>query len=173
MKELVLIAKDFAPITIEREAQSISRPSLSYWQDAWLRLKTNRRALISLFIVVGLLVFTIAGPWVWTIDPAAQDLDQLSSPPGANRQAIIVTPYMPWSGITADSVPISGQTIGATAEIRLAQPATTQAVRLEWDPVPGATGYRVYRNLYSPEPDGALGLPIGEIYDARLSLIHI
>ena len=94
MKELVLIAKDFAPITIEREAQSISRPSLSYWQDAWLRLKTNRRALISLFIVVGLLVFTIAGPWVWTIDPAAQDLDQLSSPPGANRQAIIVTPYI-------------------------------------------------------------------------------
>ena len=167
MKDLILIAKDFAPIAVEREAQSISRPSLSYWQDAWLRLKTNRRALISLFIVVGLLVFTIAGPWVWTIDPAAQDLDQLSSPPGANRRAIIVTPYLPWSGITADSVPISGQTIGATAEIRLAQPATTQAVRLEWDPVPGATGYRVYRNLYSPAPDGALGLPIGEIYDAR------
>ena len=167
MKELILTVQDFEPVAVEREVQSISRPSLSYWQDAWLRLKTNRRALISLFIVVGLLLFTIAGPWVWTIDPAAQDLDQLSVPPGANRQALIVTPYAPWSGITADPVPIAGQDIGATAEIRLTQVATTQAVRLAWDPVPGATGYRVYRNLYNPEPDGALGLPIGEIYDTR------
>mgnify|MGYP006158062663 CR=1 FL=1 len=167
MSELSLTAADFTPVTVEREVQSISRPSLSYWRDAWLRLKKNRRALISLFIVVGLLVFTIAGPWMWTIDPATQDLDQLSTPPGANRQAKIVAPYVPWVGITAEPAPVSEQPIGATAEIRLAQTATTQSVRLEWDPVPGATGYRVYRNLYDPEPDGALGLPIGEIYDVR------
>ena len=29
--------------------------------------------------------------------------------------------------------------------------------------MPGAAGYRVYRNLFDPEPDGALGLPIGDI----------
>ncbi|MBH98893.1 MAG: hypothetical protein CMM56_10650 [Rhodospirillaceae bacterium] len=167
MSNLSLTTADFEPIKLQRETQTISRPSLSYWRDAWVRLKTNKRALISLFIIVGLLVFTIAGPWIWTIDPSAQDLDQLSTPPGANRVAKIVAPYHPWAGVTTEPAPISTQPTWATQEVRLAEPATTQAVRLEWDPVPAATGYRVYRNIYDPEPDGALGLPIGEIYDAR------
>jgi hypothetical protein len=42
-------ALDFSPVGTEREAQTLSRPSLSYWQDAWLRLKANRRALCRYF----------------------------------------------------------------------------------------------------------------------------
>jgi oligopeptide transport system permease protein len=34
-----------------------------------------------------------------------------------------------------------------------------------WNPIAGATGYRVYRNLFDPRPDRALGLPIVEIVD--------
>ena len=163
---LSLTAADFERVSVERAIQTISRPSLSYWRDAWARLKANRRALISLYIVVGLLVFTVAGPWVWTVDPAAQDLDQLSTPPGADRRALIVEPYEPWGGVFADTGPPGG-TPGATSAIRLAEPATTQSVRLVWDPVPGASGYRVYRNVFDPAPDDAFGLPIGEIYDPR------
>ena len=48
----------------------------------------------------------------------------------------------------------------------LADPATTQAVRLVWEPVLGAAGYVVYRSIYDPEPDRALGLPIGEVVGA-------
>ncbi|MCE2426335.1 MAG: hypothetical protein J4F45_14800 [Pseudomonadales bacterium] len=36
-------------VQVEREVETVSRPSLSYWQDAWIRLKANRRALISLY----------------------------------------------------------------------------------------------------------------------------
>jgi oligopeptide transport system permease protein len=43
---------------------------------------------------------------------------------------------------------------------------TTQAVRLQWQPVQGASGYVVYRSVYDPAPDRALGLPIGELLDA-------
>ena len=149
-------------VQVEREVETVSRPSLSYWQDAWIRLKANRRALISLYLVVALLAFTVLGPFVWTVDPAAQDLDQISVPPGADRTATVAEDYTPWRGVTATPIGASGPP-GAPATVTVADQPTTNAVRLHWDPVPGAGGYRVYRNKYDPEPDGALGLPIAEI----------
>ena len=156
---------DFEPVAVERQRQTISRPSLSYRQDAWRRLKANRRALTSLYIVVALALFTLAGPLVWTIDPAAQDLDQVSQPPSLPPTALVVAPYAPWSGLTA-TLPAQPAAVveDATAEIRLAEPATTQAIRIVWDPVPGGAGYRVYRSVYAPEPDRALGLPLAEVF---------
>ena len=62
-------AADFTPLKAGQETQAISRPSLSYWQDAWIRLKANTRALISLYIVIGLLAFTLVGPLLWSVDP--------------------------------------------------------------------------------------------------------
>ena len=53
----------------------------------------------------------------------------------------------------------------APKEIALAEPATTQAVRILWDPVAAASGYRVYRNIFEPGPDRALGLPLAEVFD--------
>ena len=149
-------------VQVEREVETVSRPSLSYWQDAWIRLKANRRALISLYLVVALLAFTVLGPFVWTVDPAAQDLDQISVPPGADRTATVAEDYAPWRGVAATPID-SGDAPGAPATVTVADQPTTNAVRLHWDPVAGAAGYRVYRNEYDPEPDGALGLPIAEI----------
>ena len=147
-------ALDFSLVGTEREVQTLSRPSLSYWQDAWLRLKANRRALVSLFLVVGLLLFTLVGPWLWQVNPAAQDLDQISQPPGVDRSALVVDPYTPWLG-------------GATAGtgLRLAEPATTQSVRLAWDALPSARGHRVYRNLFPVGPELAYGIPRAEFFD--------
>lgn len=147
-------ALDFSPGGTEREVQTLSRPSLSYWQDAWLRLKANRRALVSLFLVIGLLLFTLVGPWLWQVNPASQDLDQVSQPPGVDRSALVVDPYTPWLG-------------GATAGtgLRLAEPATTQSVRLAWDALPSARGHRVYRNLFPVGPELAYGIPRAEFFD--------
>ena len=147
-------ALDFSPVGTEREVQTLSRPSLSYWQDAWLRLKANRRALVSLFLVIVLLLFTLIGPWLWQVNPASQDLDQVSQPPGVDRSALVVDPYTPWLG-------------GATAGtgLRLAEPATTQSVRLAWDALPSARGHRVYRNLFPVGPELAYGIPRAEFFD--------
>ena len=149
-------------VQVEREVETVSRPSLSYWQDAWIRLKANRRALISLYLVIALLVFTVLGPFMWTVDPAAQDLDQISVPPGADRTATVAEDYAPWQGVSATPIE-GGDAPGAPASVTVAEAPTTNAVRLHWDPVAGAGGYRVYRNRFDPEPDGALGLPIAEI----------
>jgi oligopeptide transport system permease protein len=158
-------AAGFEPVHVDRQIQKLTRPSLSYWQDAWRRLKANRRAFISLCIVVALLLFTIAGPWVWTIDPATQDLDQVSKPPGSDRRAFIAEPYQPWEGVrTAVPEAVGGSLV--PANLKGIGAATTQAVRLTWDPVGGASGYRIYRNIYKPASGAALGLPLGDLLKA-------
>ena len=159
MSQATLSPDDFLPSAASQSAQELSRPSLSYWQDAWIRLKANRRALISLQIVVGLLVFTILGPEVWNVDPAAQDVDQISRPPGADRLATVVEPYSPWQ--------LSREPNAEYREgdgLRLIGNATNQSVRLLWEPVPDATRYLIYRNIFPIGPENALGLPLAETF---------
>ena len=144
---------DFEPLAAEQRRQQLSRPSLSYWQDAWIRLRANRRAIISLYIVIGLLLFTLLGPLLWRIDPSAQDLDQVSRPPGAERTVTLAAPYRPWNG---ESV------LAGRSGLRLAYPASTQAVRLIWDRAPGAAAYRLYRNIVPTIPGKPLGLPVAQ-----------
>ena len=150
---------DFTPLRGYREVQAIPRPSLSYWQDAWIRLKANKRALASLYIVMALAFFTLFGPTIctgiWCFDPALQDLDQVSKPPGTSRAALIVDDYQPWAG---DRFVID-------EGLRLGEPATTQAVRLQWNALPGANGHRVYRNIFPVGPELAYGIPLAEFFD--------
>jgi oligopeptide transport system permease protein len=158
----VTTAAGFEPVHVDRQVQTLTRPSLSYWQDAWRRLKANRRAFISLYIVIGLLLFTVVGPWVWTVDPSTQDLDQVSKAPGSDRRAFVAEPYQPWEGVRA-TVPEGAASAAPPANFKTVGSTTTQAVRLTWDPVAGASGYRIYRNIYRPTAGGALGLPLGDV----------
>jgi oligopeptide transport system permease protein len=155
----------FEPVHVDRQIQKLTRPSMSYWQDAWRRLKANRRAFISLYIVIALLLFTIAGPWVWTVDPATQDLDQVSKPPGSDRRAFVAEPYQPWEGVRTAVPDATGGPL-IPANLKSVGSTTTQAVRLTWDPVAGASGYRIYRNIYKSSSGGALGLPLGDVLKA-------
>jgi len=59
MTHYQLSAEDFRPLAATDTAEQISRPSLSYWQDAWRRLKQNPRAVFSLWIVIALIFFTV------------------------------------------------------------------------------------------------------------------
>lgn len=167
----------------EREgaAEQITRPSLSYWQDAWRRLKKNTRAIISLYIIIALALFTVVGPLVWRVDPALQDLNQISQPPAFPRQAVLVAPYERWQGVVAEDHPEYSDdffdTLPAPENVRTFETPTTQVVRLVWDPVDGAGGYNVYRNTRPPEGINDLGLPLGgtelgnEVsYEDRLNL---
>ena len=146
---------DFERVSDETVKENISRPSLSYWADAWIRLKANKRALFSLYLIVLLLAFTILGPIIWNIDPAFQDLDQISQPPGSDRLALIVNDYEPWSG----------QSDSTRSGLRLAESANTMVVRLVWDALPNSTGHRVYRNIFPVGIERAFGIPLAEYFD--------
>jgi len=156
---------DFEPAIVERRVHAISRPSLSYWQDAARRLRGNWRAMASLAVIVGLAFFAMAGPWIWSVDPAVQDVDQISQAPALPSTARIVAPTTPWAGVTTEAT----QSSPAVTNLRLIETATTQTVRLTWDPVVGAEGYVIYRSLYDPAPDRALGLPLGDVLGANLA----
>ena len=147
---------DFNPLVNRKEVQGISRPSLSYWQDGWMRLKANKRALVSLYIIISLLLFAFIGPSVWRVDPGIQDLDQVGRAPGVDRRALIVEEYFPWDGTSI---------LPESNGLRLAAPANTQAVRLQWDILSDANGHRVYRNLFPVGPELAFGIPIIEFFD--------
>ena len=90
-----LTSSDFKIISRHQETQSIYRPSLSYWSDAWIRLRANKRAFFSLYLIIGLLVFTILGPVLWSVDPSLQELEQVSQPPGTSRLATKDNEYEP------------------------------------------------------------------------------
>lgn len=43
----------FVPVPKEeRQQETIVRPSMSYWQDAWRRLKANKVAMASMWTIV-------------------------------------------------------------------------------------------------------------------------
>ena len=172
---------DFAPKPKHKSADAITRPAMSYWQDAWRRLKENKRALFSLYLIIGLITFTLAGPYLWTIDPSAQDLDQIGITPGANRNVTIAPAYQPWYGPTNELSYDDDNALGLT----LVGDATSQAVRLAWKSTlrgPGSTpysdqfnhGYVIYRTLFALEPGDAFGLPLMEtknhFFEDRLDL---
>jgi oligopeptide transport system permease protein len=59
----------------EGEAERIYRPSLTYWQDAWLRLCRNRVALLGLIILGCYCVLALAGPHMTSF--SFKDIDSL------------------------------------------------------------------------------------------------
>ena len=81
MSSLKLSSYDFQPLPPSEAVQQISRPSLSYWADAWRRLRENPRAMASLGLITFLLAFVSIGPALWPVDPSAQDLDQIGIGP--------------------------------------------------------------------------------------------
>ncbi len=170
-------AADFEPVHVDRRVQQITRPSLSYWQDAWRRLRRNPRAIISLWTVLGMLAFAIVGPWIWWVDPAMQDLGQVSKPPTLGTEAVVVRSGNFWAGEIAPGHPVAPPDdwfnrerdfLPATEEIAIVGTPTTQGVRLRWRPVDNAAGYFVYRNTYRPTRINELGLPIGETLGGNL-----
>ena len=164
---------DFAIAPQHQTADVITRPSMSYWQDAWRRLKENKRALFSLYLIIGLVMFTVAGPYLWNIDPSAQDLDQIGMAPGAERNVTVAPAYTPWYGPEDSLTYAQDNRLGLT----LVGVATSQAVRLAWQaPQKGQTnyGYKIYRTLFALNDGDAFGLPLmetqNEYFEDRLDL---
>ena len=159
-RQTELKAEDFTPERSTDSLEQLSRPSLSYWQDAWIRLKKNTRAIISLYLIIGLALFTILGPLLWTKDPSAQDLDQISQAPALPKTALLVSDYEPWTAPVKQDHPAqpSGypDTLDAVTRFESVGIPNTQAIRFSWSPVNQAGGYSIYRS--ETEPNGLLGL---------------
>ena len=163
----------FKRAQVDLDRQEISRPSLSYWQDAWMRIRTNRRTLASLCVVVFMVVVAAIGPSLWHFEYDTQDLNQTSKPPWASRAMTVIEPYTPWVARPEVS---AWSDSNAPSELTVVGLPSIEFVRLHWQPVRGATRYTVYRTIVDPE-DGPLGLPLGTVigeaentYEDRIDL---
>lgn len=162
------------------------RPSRSAWQDAWLRLKRDAWAVGSASFLGALAVFTLAGPLLWPIDPAAPSLARLSELPSLGRQVRVVSRDTPETAAHAAIETVARDTresvakatpetaaraatetaarAAPAAHLRLLGAPSVLGVRLEWQALPGAASYTVYR---APGPAllhaQALGVPLAEL----------
>ena len=68
-----------------KEAEKISRPSISYWSDAWRRLKSNKLAMFGLIIIVLLLIMAIIGPYLSGFTYFEQDFSKKNLKPNAEH----------------------------------------------------------------------------------------
>ncbi|MHB1405117.1 MAG: ABC transporter permease [Desulfitobacteriaceae bacterium] len=74
----------FEPIGKDlKQADAIVRPSLTYWQDAWMRLKKHKLAMTGLVIIGILIVLAIVGPYLNPFDYHENHLDKTYTPPGS------------------------------------------------------------------------------------------
>lgn len=57
--------EEFEQIDCDKQnAELITRPNITYWQDAWRRLKKNPVAMISLGLLIMLIIMVIVGPYI-------------------------------------------------------------------------------------------------------------
>ena len=61
--------------------EQIVRPSMSYWQDAWRRLKKNKMAITSLAIIAFLIVMAIIGPMIRPFSYSDQSFMDINKSP--------------------------------------------------------------------------------------------
>lgn len=47
-----------------KELSTITRPSLNFWQDGWIRLKRNKMAMTGLILIILIALFSFAGPFL-------------------------------------------------------------------------------------------------------------
>lgn len=68
-----------------QDADKISRPSVTYWSDAWRRFKQNKLAMISAVILIAIIAMAIFYPMVSTYAYDEMDMFNINDGPSAEH----------------------------------------------------------------------------------------
>ncbi|MBK8970102.1 MAG: ABC transporter permease [Hahellaceae bacterium] len=116
--------------------------SSRYWPTVWRRLRHDPQAILSLGLLIALVAAVLVGPWLWSVDPSQQYLNQISHPPVGASEAVVVDTFEPWSDQVAhDQAPNS-----ATESPLIVEAANTEFVRLRWPVLPNAARFQIFRS---------------------------
>ena len=69
----------------DRHKEKIVRPSMTYWQDVWRRLKKNPLAMIGLIMIIIVFLLAVFGPFFSAYTYSDQDLMRSSEGPSAQH----------------------------------------------------------------------------------------
>ncbi|TYP56184.1 ABC transporter permease [Thermosediminibacter litoriperuensis] len=67
------------------QMEAIARPSITYWQDAWRRLKQNKVAMLGLIIIILYTIMAIVGPYMTPYDYRTTNTAEIDQPPSAKH----------------------------------------------------------------------------------------
>ncbi len=82
LKEIDINDDDFGFASDEEKANYVEiAPSISYWKDAWRRLKKNRIAVVSLGLIIFIVLFAFIGPLFYEIDYTTMQQGSENLPP--------------------------------------------------------------------------------------------
>ena len=76
----------FEPLSPEEKTHSeIMRPSLTYWSDAWIRLKRDKLALFGLIVILVILLLAVFGPMLSPYEYDSMDFMIINEPPNLSH----------------------------------------------------------------------------------------
>ncbi|MDX8289600.1 oligopeptide ABC transporter permease [Metabacillus indicus] len=97
MAEKEISKELFQPAKIDSsKSEEINKPSLNYWQDAWLRVKKNKAAVVSMIVIILLALLAFIGPAVSGYDSARQKATHSNLPP--RIQGLENVSWLPFDG---------------------------------------------------------------------------
>lgn len=71
----------FEPAHEQQSAKSISRPAMTYWQDAWKRFLKNKAAFAGLMLIALIILLAVFGPYANNHGYDEQNLARANLPP--------------------------------------------------------------------------------------------
>ncbi len=81
-RPLDLPPEAFLPnLEANKEGETISRPSINFWSDAWRRLKKNKVAMCGGIILIVIIILCLVGPLFAPADYNMTNLDNINQPP--------------------------------------------------------------------------------------------
>lgn len=87
----------FAPAHVDQsKSEKISKPSLNFWQDSWLRVRKNKGAVVSLVVIVLLVIMSLVGPLISPYDYDTQNTKHNNLPP--RIQGLEEISWLPFDG---------------------------------------------------------------------------
>ncbi|MGM0863873.1 MAG: oligopeptide ABC transporter permease [Bacillota bacterium] len=84
----------------EDESEKISRPSLNFWQDSWIRLRKNKGAIAGIIITAIIFFFAAFGPMMNEYKFSDQNIRHAKLPP--KIEALSGVSWLPFDGKDAD-----------------------------------------------------------------------
>lgn len=161
------------PAAAERE--KITRPALTYWQDAMLRLRRDKMAMTCLVVIILVTMIGIVGPWFFpkTVDGVPfqnqQNPNAIDQGPNMGDELLVVDDSFTTPDEKVDAtfdtnaVMLTPDTIHAPVSVKIAGIASVNGVTVQWQPIAGVSGYQVYRTVLPPGPAETGQLSAGEI----------
>ncbi|ASV66226.1 ABC transporter permease [Cytobacillus sp. FSL W7-1323] len=67
------------------DAEKISKPSLSFWKDVFIRFRKNKLAMFGIVLLIILIFMAIFGPYMTEYDYKSNDLTNKNQPPSAEH----------------------------------------------------------------------------------------